>query len=158
MTVNWADDPFGVGVAMERWRRDQQNRRFALAIRNLLRTNRVKSPGYCPQRVIDVIEDDDALTAYFRSVALAGEDAWTEEVQRVRRRQAYRRRMRDRVTDRKTEATTELSVVAIGDLLETWRGWGRMLIEAGQAPGFLDPVTPPTADGRDGPPPSNGRC
>lgn len=142
---------------MERWRRDQLDRRLALAIRSLLRTNRVKTPGRCTQRVIDAIVEDDELTAYFRSVAVAGEDAWTEEVQRVRRRQAYRRRVRDRVTGRKTEATTELSVMAVTDLLETWRGWGRMLIEAGQVPGIADPVTPPTADGRDGPPPSNGR-
>lgn len=136
MTTDWGADPFGVGRAMEAWRQDQRDRRLAEAVRRLLRSNRAKAPGWCPQKVIDTIGEDRELTAYFRSVAVEGEDAWQEEVQRLRRHQARRRRWLERRTGYRIEGTAELSVIAITDLLPTWREWGRMLIDAGAAPGM----------------------
>lgn len=121
---------------MERWRSAQRDRRFAEALRNLLRANWVKQPGWCRQSTVDSIEEDPEITAFFRCVAVEGADAWREEVARVRRRQARRRRWRERLTGQPIEATPELSVVAIQDLLPIWREWGRALLDAGAAPGM----------------------
>lgn len=121
---------------MDGWRRDQRDRRLADALRRLLHSNRAKPTGWCRQSTVDTIEEDPELTAFFRSVAVAGPDAWQEEVARVRRRQTRRRRWRERLTGRAVEATSELSVVAIQDLLPIWREWGRALLDADAAPGM----------------------
>ena len=129
--------PSEMELAFEAWRQEQRDRRLARAVRDLLRSNRLKEPGWCRRKTIDTIEEeDDELTAYFRSVAVAGRDAWADEVARIRRLQHQRRRRQERELERRIEGSAELCTGAITELLPTWRAWGRMLIDAGVAPGM----------------------
>lgn len=131
--------PSEMELAFEAWRQEQRDRRLARAVRDLLRSNRLKEPGWCRRSTIDTIEEkDDELTAYFRSVAVAGRDAWADEVARIRRLQYQRRRRQERELGRRIEGSAELCTAAITELLPTWRAWGRMLIDAGAAPGMED--------------------
>ncbi|MBK3734243.1 hypothetical protein GAY29_14205 [Azospirillum brasilense] len=112
----------------------QRDRRLSWAVWDLLLSNHTKEPGWCRRKTIDTIEGDDELTAYFRSVAVAGRDAWADEVDRTRRLQYQRRRHQERGLGRRIEGSAELCAAAITELLPTWRAWGRMLIDAGAAP------------------------
>ncbi|WP_395452495.1 hypothetical protein ACHMW5_04195 [Azospirillum melinis] len=119
--------------AFREWREEQRDRELARAVRSLLREHYGKSAGWCTAAVREAIEADEELTAYLRSVAVEGDDAWEEEVERVRRQQMRRWRTARR-EGRKPQAAPGPSLMAILDLLPTWREWGRMLIDAGQAP------------------------
>jgi hypothetical protein len=121
-------------AAMDAWRRIQHDRRLAEAIRDLLRTNWRKPPGWLRQSTTDTIEEDAELTAFFRSVAVEGEEAWKEKITRIRRRQVRRRRWRERQTGKLTEASPEISVIAIIDLMPIWRRWGSALMDMGVVP------------------------
>lgn len=122
-----------IQAAFRTWREEQRDRELARAVRSLLREHYGKAPGWCTRAVREVVETDEELTAYLRSVAVEGDDAWEEEVERVRRQQMRRWRAARR-EGRKSQAAPGPSVMAILDLLPTWREWGRLLIDAGQAP------------------------
>ncbi len=115
------------------WREEQRERELARAVRSLLHEHHGKAPGWCSRAVRDVIEMDPELTAYLRAVAVAGEDAWSDEVERVRKRQMGRYQAWRRRTGGKAPAASGLSILTIMDLLPNWRSWGRMLIEANKA-------------------------
>ncbi|CAO3455478.1 hypothetical protein [Azospirillum argentinense] len=114
--------------AFREWREDQRDRELARAVRSLLRQHFGKEPGWCTAAVREVIETDEELTAYLRSVAVEGDDAWEQEVERVRRQQMRRWRAARR-EGRNHQAAPGPSLIAIMDLLPTWREWGRMLID-----------------------------
>ncbi|WP_200478057.1 hypothetical protein [Azospirillum brasilense] len=113
------------------WLEWDRERRLARAVRSLLRENAGKPLGVCKPAEQDVLESDPPLAAFFASVAAAGEDAWREEVARVRTRQAARRKERIARTGEWHSGSARLSPVPIIDLLPVWRAWGRMLLNVG---------------------------
>jgi hypothetical protein len=67
---------------------------------------------------------DPELAAYFASVIAAGDMGWQEE--RTRIRNSQRRGSADRAA---RDLAPETSAIAV--LMETWRQWGAVLLEAG---------------------------
>ncbi len=118
------------------WRRWERERELASAARILLRETYRKPSGHCDPATWRILARDAELTAFLRSCAEAGPNAWIGEVNRVRTRRAAMAIERGDIGPDAVPGSSELSLVAIGDLLPVWRAWGRMLLnaEASHAP------------------------
>lgn len=79
--------------------------------------------GKIKTRAWAVLDQDPALSSFFRSVNEAGEDAWNEERMRIGRRFAQR------TEGLPAEIRRDMSKDgAVKSLLPTWRDWGNLLI------------------------------
>ncbi|SOE01531.1 hypothetical protein SAMN05421508_11921 [Caenispirillum bisanense] len=105
------------------WVARQEEMAVAKAVRHLL-TAGASDRGVTTPRHWRAL--DTELAAYLRHVDAVGQEAWSEELSRVRRRQAAATERGDHWAGGGAPA---LSLVAIMDLMPTWRAWGRMLKE-----------------------------
>lgn len=109
-----------VAAEIRAWLRLRRDLDTARAVRQMLNTG-----GQCLAHRRKHIDADPALAAFFSSVADA--DAWREEIDRVRIRQA--RNARHRRPD-PLPGAPGLSLAVIVALLPTWRAWGQMVLDA----------------------------
>ncbi|SCA55953.1 conserved hypothetical protein [Candidatus Terasakiella magnetica] len=98
------------------WRKryaDHPDFETAKAVRRLLMNAHNGKPESTLDSYKRQILKDEELSAFFKSCFKAGEDAWRDEIERVRN----------------GGSSNSLPFRPVLENLDTWRSWGRMLIE-----------------------------